>query len=787
MSRRNGTTLATDQPSRLRPLASHPAVSRVLKAMGPDSTQLDESNAILEGIGGLEPPLPLESLLSLYEENAFHGACINAKAEDTVASGWELESESTDENTGEKSSDDAAAEESAKTALETVLRPLCKKMPFEQLLLQAATETGSLGWGAWEIRRGTNDALTAIYPLPGQTLRATIDEEIYVQVIAEQTRYFLAFGSKRPPFSSRDKSRPPSAYTYQGKRKTAEEDRCSEVLVFLNYSARSTRYGFPSWSGAIPAITEMAAIREFNLSNFVSGNMIDRLITVTAKNDESAMRAADSIREQIENCRGNAHATLIISGTTDLKAEMQAQAGFAGASTREASFVRRREDLVKEILIAHRVPPYRIGWAEIGSLGGNAAKEMLRAYRFGAIEPLQTIFETAINEKLFGSQGIDIHGYRWKLVDIDWEEMETYIDSMAKQVDGAILTPNEARSRLRMQPVQNPAMDRFYLHGTSIERAGDAPAGSLGGTPFGAGRLGADQSPGAGTEDEEKRIVVEARNRAEEDDRRLKPLQGLARKAIGRAFKAERARVLAALDGTSLTDLEKAAAKAVDAGADDWRDVLVEVAEEPAAAWAERSFDDLKRRGILPDDAEPKTPPKRRRKSAVSKQVGPDFWLDLVRGVIGERAGDKVVQITATTKDQLRGILKEAVEQGLGVNEIRDKVDELYLDQIIPNRSEVIARTEVISAANEGSHLAHQASGLDLEKKWIDTGDDRTREAHREAGDGPWIPLDEPFDLGGYKLMYPGDSSLGAPGELTIQCRCTQVVRERKTKKKEGR
>jgi len=733
MSHRNGTAAAMDRIERPHPHPSYPAVSRILKAMGPDSTQLDESQAILEGLGGLEPPLPLGSLLSLYEENAFHGACINAKAEDTVAAGWELEATSKDADTAKESSDDAAAEEGAKVALETVLRPLCKKLPFEQLLLQAATETGSLGWGAWEVRRGAKDELTAIYPLPGQTLRAMADHEVYVQLVAGQIRYFLAFGSKRTPFSSRDKNKAPSAYTYQGKRKTAEDDRCSEVLVFLNYSPRSTRYGFPSWSGAIPAITEMSAIREFNLSNFVSGNMIDRLIKVTAKNDESARLAADSIREQIENCRGNAHATLIISGTTDLSAETQAQSGFAGASTREASFVRRREDLVKEILIAHRVPPYRIGWAELGSLGGNAAKEMLRAYRFGVIEPLQTIFETAINEKLFGDRGIDIHGYRWKLVDIDWEEMETYVDSVTKQVDGAILTPNEARSRLRLQPVKNPAMDRFYLHGTPIEKAGEAPAGGAGGFQFRARQPG-DGPPVGGEHEEEKRILVEARNRAADDERRRKPLYGLARKAVGRTFKEERRRVLSALEAAGATSLEKLAAevgKAIDAGADDWREILVEVAEEPAADFAEASFQDLQRRGMLPAGAEPEAQKTRRKKSSVAKKVGPDFWLDLVRGVIADQAGDKVVKITDTTKGQLKDILKEAVEQGLGISEIRDRVDELYLDQIIPNRSEVISRTEVIAGPARGASSRTRQAG----STWRRSGSTRTTTA-RETTTG---------------------------------------------------
>jgi len=35
------------------------------------------------------------------------------------------------------------------------------------------------------------------------------------------------------------------------------------------------------------------------------------------------------------------------------------------------------------------------------------------------------------------------------------------------------------------------------------------------------------------------------------------------------------------------------------------------------------------------------------------------------------------------------------------------------------------------------------------------------------------VPLNEPFVTpDGYRLMFPTDSSLGAPGGETIQCRC---------------
>lgn len=99
------------------------------------------------------------------------------------------------------------------------------------------------------------------------------------------------------------------------------------------------------------------------------------------------------------------------------------------------------------------------------------------------------------------------------------------------------------------------------------------------------------------------------------------------------------------------------------------------------------------------------------------------------------------------------------------------------------------ARTAVTSSQNAGRQMVYdraKAMGLKLQKEWLATLDGRTRHEHG-AVDGQRVPLDGKFNVGGYKMEYPGDMS--APGHLVYNCRCTTVTVEPEhiTKGKEPR
>ena len=108
------------------------------------------------------------------------------------------------------------------------------------------------------------------------------------------------------------------------------------------------------------------------------------------------------------------------------------------------------------------------------------------------------------------------------------------------------------------------------------------------------------------------------------------------------------------------------------------------------------------------------------------------------------------------------------------------KIISRYQARLLKTRADTIARTETLKAVNAGHQQAAQqavergdlGSKGTVYKEWIAAHDRRTRDDHRRM-DRQRVLLNEPFiSPDGDRMMYPGDTSLGADPGATINCRC---------------
>lgn len=125
---------------------------------------------------------------------------------------------------------------------------------------------------------------------------------------------------------------------------------------------------------------------------------------------------------------------------------------------------------------------------------------------------------------------------------------------------------------------------------------------------------------------------------------------------------------------------------------------------------------------------------------------------------------------------ELRKALATSLLKGEGINDIAKRIKPIVERSM--SDSIRIARTETTRVQNAaridvGKH--GEELGFTMMKEWVATNDDRTRDEHNEA-DGQQVPVNEPFIVGGEKMMYPADLSMGASAWNTINCRCTMVT-----------
>ena len=128
-------------------------------------------------------------------------------------------------------------------------------------------------------------------------------------------------------------------------------------------------------------------------------------------------------------------------------------------------------------------------------------------------------------------------------------------------------------------------------------------------------------------------------------------------------------------------------------------------------------------------------------------------------------------------KQQITASVTGSILQGRSIKQISDDLQSriVTMSRVSAIRA---ARTAVTAAQNAGRMDSYAAAdemwSIKSKKKWVATKDLRTRHDHGMA-DNQIVDYDQPFDVGGYKMMFPGDGSLGAPGHELYNCRCTVV------------
>lgn len=119
----------------------------------------------------------------------------------------------------------------------------------------------------------------------------------------------------------------------------------------------------------------------------------------------------------------------------------------------------------------------------------------------------------------------------------------------------------------------------------------------------------------------------------------------------------------------------------------------------------------------------------------------------------------------------VQNALVKGLEEGEGRGELSNRVRGVFND-MNRGRANTIAQTETASAYGFGRKHGMTESGVGFQQ-WLSSADDKVREEHAEAN-GQVVEVDEPFDVDGEELMYPGDSDGGSAGNV-INCRCVAI------------
>lgn len=152
-------------------------------------------------------------------------------------------------------------------------------------------------------------------------------------------------------------------------------------------------------------------------------------------------------------------------------------------------------------------------------------------------------------------------------------------------------------------------------------------------------------------------------------------------------------------------------------------------------------------------------------------------WISFILNYLQQFLIEKITfKVNNTTREKLLDVLQEGIVEGLGIEDMVSKLEDLPFTKYQAAR---ITRTEINRAANVGTMAGVSTSEYEMNKEWIAAHDHRTRgvSPHDHADhyhlDGKVVDMDGKFKdpRNGHELSFPGDPEAAA--EDVVNCRCS--------------
>ena len=144
-----------------------------------------------------------------------------------------------------------------------------------------------------------------------------------------------------------------------------------------------------------------------------------------------------------------------------------------------------------------------------------------------------------------------------------------------------------------------------------------------------------------------------------------------------------------------------------------------------------------------------------------------------------QRAVNRGIDL-AYGREQITAQIVSSILLGDGIPAMAEKLQQ-RIETMSRTSAIRTARTAYTAAQNGGRQATFEKAaemGIKVRKRWVATKDLRTRYNHA-AADGQIVDYDKPYIVGGEKLMFPGDGSMGASAGNLYNCRCAERTVEK--------